>query len=134
MKACYPICAIAAVLAFSAGAKGEESAIRHVDATAAAELLATEKEKEKPVVIDVRTPEEFEAGHIEGARNINIADQDFEDRLASLDREQPYLVHCRSGGRSTRALESFRKLDFENIYHLDGGILAWKEAGLDLEP
>ena len=49
-----------------------------------------------------------------------------------MDRNKPVIVHCRSGGRSTESLEIFQELGFKNVYHLDGGIMAWEKAGFAL--
>lgn len=85
------------------------------------------------VVLDIRTPGEFEAGHIAGATNIDFRADTFETDLAQLDRGKSYLVHCASGGRSTQALAILQKLDFERVYHLDGGFNAWKAEGKAFE-
>lgn len=110
-----------------------QTKITEVDSAEAVKFLATETDGRRPVVIDIRTPEEFAGGHIAGARNINFSSDDFEARLAELDRSQPYLLHCRSGRRSGESLDTFAKLGFENIHHLKGGILEWEAAGLELE-
>ena len=102
------------------------AAMTDVDAAAAAELIA--KPDDAPIVIDVRTPEEFAEGHIEGAINIDFKAATFKDELAKLDKDKTYLMHCRSGGRSTSAKPVFEELGFKSVYHLDGGILAWEEA------
>ena len=60
---------------------------------------------------------------------IDFKAPDFESNLAELDRDQPYLIHCRSGGRSTSSLPVFEKLGFNHVIHLDGGFNAWQEAG-----
>ena len=79
-------------------------------------------------VIDVRTPEEFAAGHIKGAKSINVLSKDFEEKVALLDPKKPVLLHCKSGGRSTKALATFKKLNFEKIYHMNEGYDAWSAA------
>ena len=109
--------------------------VKHVTAPEAAkELAAAAQSPEKAItVIDVRTPEEFAEGHLQGARNIDIASPDFQKNLAKLDPAKTYLVHCAAGGRSTRSLSILNKLGFKSIMHLDGGINGWKEAGLPLE-
>lgn len=99
--------------------------VQNLDASAAAKLLA---DNDSVVVLDVRTPAEFDAGHIDGAVNIDFQGTGFAAKLAELDRAVPYLVHCKSGGRSTKALEQFRKLGFATVYHLDGGFTAWQAA------
>ena len=107
----------------------EASDVKHVDPKQAQPLIA----EKKVVVLDVRTPEEFKAGHIAGATNINFRAADFEKRVADLDKNKSYLVHCASGGRSTACLPALKKLKVESVYHLDGGINAWKKAGLPVE-
>jgi phage shock protein E len=76
-------------------------------------------------VIDVRTPEEFADGHVEGALLIDISAPDFAERVAELDPEGEYLVYCRSGNRSAQAVAAMRDtgLDVE-----DGGGLGDMEA------
>ena len=69
-------------------------------------------------VLDLRTPGEFVAGHIAGATNVDCRAQDFAARLEGLDRNQPYLVHCGTGRRSTNSLPEFAKLGFKQIIHL----------------
>jgi rhodanese-related sulfurtransferase len=78
----------------------------------------------------VRTPKEYEAGHLADAVLLEFHAADFAQRLGQLDRGKSYLVHCESGGRSTLAVEEMEALGFTSIYHLDGGMSAWEEAGL----
>lgn len=110
----------------SSEAAAESTKVDHVDAKGAAELLASDA---KPVVLDVRTPEEYAEGHIEGAKMIDFTASDFDAKLSELDRSQTYLLHCQSGRRSTQAIESFESLGFQHIIHLDGGYKGWTEAG-----
>jgi len=109
--------------------KTSTQTVTHADAKEAAKLVA----KNEVVVLDVRTPGEFSAGHITGATNIDFLAGDFSERLAKLDREKSYLVHCASGGRSTKALPQLSKLGFKRIVHLDGGFKAWQAAGNPVE-
>lgn len=102
-----------------------DTEITHVDGRQAQKLVA----EKKVAIVDVRTPEEFGLAHIDGARNIDFKGKDFEARLKELDKKQPVLVHCGSGGRSTKSLETFKKLGFEKVIHLDGGFSAYEEAG-----
>ena len=112
-----------------------DAAVKHVTPQEAArELSAAATIPGKAIiVIDVRTPEEFAEGHIKDARNVDIASPDFQKNLAKLDPSKRYLVHCAAGGRSTRSLSLLIKAGFKSILHLDGGLNAWKEAGLPLE-
>jgi rhodanese-related sulfurtransferase len=84
-------------------------------------------------LLDVRTPEEFSAGHLKGAVNINFYDQTFEENIDSLDKRKKYLVYCRSGGRSRQAMFLMRDLGFEEVFNLSGGILSWSEHDYEVE-
>jgi phage shock protein E len=90
-------------------------------------------EDKKVIILDIRTPDEFNRGKIAGAKNIDFQAADFEQRIDALDKSKSYLVHCASGGRSTRSLALFKQHQFQAIYHLDGGIKAWEKAGLPVE-
>lgn len=83
-------------------------------------------------VIDVRTPAEFNSGHIEHAKNININDAQFEAQIAALDKSKPVLVYCAVGGRSARAANFIKSQGFPAVYDLDGGIGAWNKEGLPI--
>lgn len=83
-------------------------------------------------VLDVRTPEEFAQGRIKGGELMNFYDADFRQRLTQMDRNQPYIIYCRSGARSGKALAMMRELGFRNAYDIGGGTLAWQAAGYDL--
>ena len=76
-------------------------------------------------ILDVRTPEEFAAGHIEGAENRNYYDDDFEEQLKKLDKNKTVLVYCKSGGRSGKASAQLQALEFHKVYDLEGGYTAW---------
>lgn len=107
-------------------AEPAKSDVKHVDAAGAAKLIETNKDI---VVLDIRTEEEFKDGHIAKAQNIDFLDRSFGEKLDKLDKSKPYLVHCASGGRSTKSLSQFKAKGFTNIYHLDGGFSAWEAAG-----
>lgn len=113
----------------SAKSGGAATVITHADADKAAKLV----DAKKVVVIDVRTSDEFSTARIAGATNIDFQSADFEKRLSSLDRDKTYLVHCAAGGRSTRSLETFKKLGFKSVVHLDGGMSAWQKAKKPVE-
>lgn len=81
-------------------------------------------------LIDVRTPSEFAADHLDNAKNINWMGTDFTSKVATLDKSKPVFVYCKSGGRSESAAEKLEQLGFTTIYELQGGILKWDAAGL----
>ncbi|MGB2580827.1 MAG: rhodanese-like domain-containing protein [Minisyncoccia bacterium] len=85
------------------------------------------------VVIDVRTPAEFESGHIGGALNINIGSMSFADKLNELDKNEKYIINCQMGGRSARATALMLELGFKNVANLEGGITAWKGGGFSVK-
>ena len=80
-------------------------------------------------VIDTRTPAEFNRGHIKGALLIDYRASDFKQQLAKLDRDLTYLLHCKSGGRSSRAIATFKELGFSNVVHMPEGYDGWVKAG-----
>lgn len=85
------------------------------------------------VVIDVRTPEEFAEGHLPNADMIDFYAPDFADRIGDLDRDVPYVIYCRSGSRSGQTRQLMEQLGFSDVVDLDGGVLAWSDAGLSLD-
>lgn len=95
-----------------------------------AEKLVAEK---KVVVLDVRTPKEFSAGHIAGATNVDFNAKDFALRLKTLDKDKPYLLHCAVGGRSSKAVEQMKALKFKTVYHMEQGMKGWEKAGKPVE-
>ena len=103
--------------------------LRVVAADDAAAALA---ERTDLVLLDVRTPEEFADGHVDGASLIDFYDADFADRIGELDPDASYVVYCRSGNRSGQTVELMRQLGFTDVQDVDGGVLAWAEAGLPL--
>ena len=92
--------------------------------------LITDNPPDDLVVLDVRTPEEFAEGHLDGAVLVDFYDADFADQLAALDTDVPYLVYCRSGNRSGQTLDVMEQLGFTSAVDVDGGIVAWSSAGL----
>jgi rhodanese-related sulfurtransferase len=83
-------------------------------------------------IIDVRTPEEFALGHIEGAVLIDFYSDTFKEQLATLDKSANYSLYCRSGNRSGQTLGIMEELGFENVYDLSGGVGSWSAAGYTL--
>ncbi len=85
--------------------------------------------KTNHVVLDVRTPEEFKAGHVPHAVNLNLQSPDFAKNIASLDKGKTYLVHCARGRRSAAAVEQLGKAGITNVLDFTGGFEAWQKAG-----
>ena len=77
-------------------------------------------------LIDVRTPAEFEVGHIEGAKNIDFFSGKFNVEFDKLDKEKPVYIYCKSGNRSRQTANKLAERGFKEIYDLQGGILNYK--------
>ena len=106
-----------------------ESQVENVAISAAADLVKNDK---SIVVLDVRTPEEHAAGHIEGSVNINIAEDSFSEEAAKLDHDKTYIVHCAENvenGRTAKSLIIMKELGFKSLFNLEGGIVAWEKSG-----
>jgi rhodanese-related sulfurtransferase len=84
------------------------------------------------ITLDVRTPGEFNEGHIEGAQLIDFQSGNFENEIATLDKSKTYAVYCRSGNRSGQAVKVMSDAGFTSVYNLNGGVIDWAGAGLPL--
>ena len=84
------------------------------------------------ITLDVRTPGEFNLGHIEGAQLIDFQSGNFENEILALDKNATYAVYCRSGNRSGQAVKVMHDAGFHNVYNLNGGVIDWANAGLPL--
>ena len=115
------------VFVFVAACSSATVVIDQVGAAEAHELASG-----SATVLDIRTPEEFAEGHIDGAINIDFYATDFADRIGALDRDAVYLVYCRSGNRSAQSIQVFEDLGFAEVHELEGGILTWVAEGLPL--
>jgi len=80
-----------------------------------------ESRLENAVLLDVRTPEEYGFGHLDGALNINWYDTDFKDSVSTLDHSKTVYVYCKAGGRSAKAAAAMREMGFKNVVNLLGG-------------
>lgn len=81
------------------------------------------------LLLDVRTPEEFENGHLKGAINIDFRGDNFKTQIQKLDKHAPIFVYCHSGSRSGQATEMMKDLGFTNVFNLTGGISGWEAEG-----
>ena len=81
-------------------------------------------------ILDVRTPDEISEGYIEGAQFVDFYREDFKIEIDSLNKEFAYAIYCRSGKRSSQAMEIMQEFGFENLYNLEGGIIEWTNAGM----
>ena len=84
------------------------------------------------IILDVRTPEEFVSGHIEGALNIDFNSGNFANEITRLNPSENYAIYCRSGSRSGQAASIMHKAGFHDVSNLNGGVIDWTNAGLPL--
>ena len=105
------------------------SGVNELGSLAAVQLI----NRKNAVVFDVREQAEFEAGHISGAKNFPVAS--LEQRTSDLKKyaNKPVLITCASGARSYTAYAALKKLEFQDLHVLAGGLGAWKQANLPVQ-
>ncbi len=103
---------------------------KDIKSVEAAQMLKTPVEKR--VFLDVRTAKEYNAEHIEGSEMIDVKSDDFKDKVAKLDKNAPHIVFCVSGNRSAKAVGIMKEMGFTNLYHMEDGIVGWKENNLGM--
>jgi len=101
-----------------------------INVSDASKLIDENNNNQEFVILDVRTDEEYKSGHIANSMNIDYKSSDFKDQVGKLDKNKTYLTYCRSGRRSTGASKTMKELGFENIIMIEGGMIAWGNAGL----
>ena len=82
-------------------------------------------ERENFILLDVREPEEFEICHIDGSILVPLSELD--DHLRDFDLNRDYVVYCKEGDRSLKAINQMSDFGFRNLYNLNGGVLKWAE-------
>ena len=105
---------------------------KDITPAAAMELIQTTKGSPDFMILDVRTSQEFNSGHIEGAFYRDYYSRYFQSELASLDKDATYLVYCRTGNRSGKTLALMRRLGFSKVYNVLGGVVQWTREGYKL--
>ena len=124
--------AIAIVLGLAATAAfAEDLDSTKVSSLSAAELHARGESGEAPVVIDVRTPDEYASGHIPGA--INIPFDQIAQRIAEIETPRGVALYCMVGPRARKGESALLAAGYEKVFHLEGGLAAWQAAGLPVE-
>ena len=119
--------AAAALLMLTSACSTGSYAVEKVDAAEAVEII----EAGEHTVIDVRTPAEFAAGHVDGSENIDVSAGSFEQQVEQLDKDEEYVVYCQSGNRSAQAADTMAELGFTEIVD-GGGIVDLQSAGADI--
>jgi len=109
------------LIALASGCTAQEAIYEDVTKERFAELLR----RGDGLLIDLRTPEEYQEGHIDGSVNIDFFADNFEDEIAKLDKQKTVYVYCASGGRSGETLKLMKKTGFTTVYHLPVGYDGW---------
>lgn len=109
-----------------AGCSSDGATLETVAPDDAATIIA---ENPDAIILDIRTPEEFGDGIIDGAVNIDFYEPDFASNLDALDKDASYVVYCRSDNRSGQAMDTFADLGFQQVTEIDGGIVNWYDQG-----
>ena len=105
------------------------------DASAVKRLTPTEYKQQadkEGVLLDVRTKDEFAAGHLQGADNADYLNGTFAESIKSLDKDRTYYLYCASGNRSGKAAKLMQEAGFKNVYNI-GGYQELKTAGLPVK-
>lgn len=118
------------LLVFAASASG--ASLLTISAREANALILKEKSNTDFVILDIRTPTEFNQGHIQGAILIDFYAKDFLKKMNLLNKQKTYLIYCRSGNRSGKTLNLIKNLGFESMYNMGQGIIGWKKNGYTL--
>ena len=112
-------------------ASAEDPESTKVPSISAAELHAQRESEAAPVVIDVRTPEEYASGHIPGA--VNVPFDQVAQRISEIDASHGVALYCMVGPRARKGESALLAAGYEKVFHLEGGLAAWQAAGLPVE-
>jgi rhodanese-related sulfurtransferase len=115
---------------YAAESRSQTQIFEAVTTQEAYSLIQENQDNPDFVILDVRTPREFTGGHIEGAVNLDYNTPTFKNDLNGLDKTKMYLVYCRTGRRSKGAFDMMKALEFQEVYHMLGGIVDWTSERL----
>lgn len=116
-----------------AAKKSSKKGFEEIEPKDAFNILEKNKDNPDLVVLDVRTPEEYDEGHIEDAYLLNIKSKDFEDELEKMDKDKTYFVYCKAGIRGCKATDLMENHGYKEVHNISGGIDKWKSKRLPVE-
>lgn len=125
MKKIYLLLILSLYL-FSCG--NEEGKIEMIAPEQVVEAVNTEKNLQ---LIDVRSNAEYAVSHLKDAQNICVTNDDFKEKVATLDKDKPVYVYCKKGGRSAQAALILKEMGFKEVYDLQGGLENWELQGME---
>lgn len=97
------------------------------------EMININKGNSNYIIVDFRTQTEYNSGYIDGAINIDYYSENLKEQLNSLDKSKIYLIYCRSGNRSGKAMVIMKELGFKTVYNMEGGIIGWNAKSYPLK-
>lgn len=137
MRRLYLVLVSVIVLASLAGCGGAAAPVtttvdvRNLPNTVDVATVRALQSRPDVVLFDVREPYEYQAGHIPGVKLIPM--NDVPNRINEIPRDKTVILTCRSGNRSGQVADFLRKQGFTNVHNMQGGILAWQQAGYPIE-
>lgn len=121
--------AVSAIALFSGCSSQQSEVFKTISPDEAYKLIQENANNPDFIIIDIRTPQEYEAGHIPNAINIDYYSPTFKEELNKLDKSKTYLIYCRTGHRSGTTMPIMKELGFQKVYEIKGGIMAWASKG-----
>ena len=118
------------VYGFTSQTGSSNQTLEDIGVQEAFELIQSNQGNPDFVIVDIRTPEEFNEGHIENSVNTDFYSETFREELDKFDKSKTYFIYCRSGNRSGRAMPVMKELGFQEVYNLSAGIKDWIAEGL----
>ncbi len=106
--------------------------IRNISAYKAEKLVKENKDNPDFVILDVRTPKEFSAGHLKGALNMDFYAENYREQIEKGDKEKKYLICCGSGVRGSKTLQAMAEAGYVEVYNILGGVRMWEMSKLPL--
>jgi len=125
------LCACLCIL-WAMGCSSPPGSVHHLTAKEARSLIDRHAGDKDFVILDVRTPREYRAGHISQAVLLDFHNPAFSASLKKLERSKTYLIYCQTGYRSSRTLQIIDTMGFKSVYHLQRGVLEWYQNRLPL--
>ena len=105
----------------------ENTTAQEIKVISPEEVYDAVRDNQNLQLVDVRTQDEYGEDHLKTAQNICVTDDDFKEKVAKLDKNEPIYLYCRSGKRSAKAAQI---MGFKEIYDMEGGFLNWEIQGL----
>ncbi len=128
-KVLLAIMAVSAIALLSGCSSQQSQVFKTISPDEAYRLIQENANNPDFVIIDIRTPQEYKAGHIPNAINIDYYSPTFKEKLDKLDKSKTYLIYCRTGHRTGNTMPVMKELGFQKVYEIRGGITAWASKG-----